>query len=184
MSNYDPKSGIIQFKDKIMKKDDRVRLLIVDDEKEMRTVLSMFLAEDGGFIVDAVGSGEEALQMHDSAPYDIVVTDLNMPGMTGIELIKKIKGREGIVEFIIITGYASIDTAVEAVRVGAFDYVVKPFKFEELRIVIKNAKDKVILRKTNKDLVTKLKDVYKEIERYGKTKQKLQSLDFPALLDE
>jgi DNA-binding NtrC family response regulator len=95
-----------------------------------------------------------------------------MPGMTGIELIKKIKEREDIVEFIIITGYASIDTAVEAVRVGAFDYVVKPFKFDELKIVIKNAKDKVNLKKTNEDLVKKLHDLHREIDTYSKAKQK------------
>lgn len=162
---------------KTLEKDSRIRLLIVDDNKEICTVLSMYLAEDKSFIVDVAGTGQEALALYDIAPHDIIVTDLNMPGMTGIELIKNIKKRDDIVEFIIITGYASVDTAIEAVRVGAFDYVVKPFKFDELAIVIRNARDKVILRKTNMDLVNKLKEIYREIDRYSKIKQKLQPLD-------
>jgi two-component system response regulator PilR (NtrC family) len=167
-----------------MKKDNKIRMLIVDDDKEIRNILSIFLAEDGGSVVDTAGTGEEAFSKHVNEPYDIVVTDINMPGMTGIELIKRIRRREDTVEFIIITGYASVDTAIEAVRVGAFDYVVKPFKFDELKIVINNAKDKVILRKTNKELVKKLKDVYKEIDRYSKIKLDSQSPDFSILLDE
>jgi two-component system response regulator PilR (NtrC family) len=167
-----------------MKKDNKIRILIVDDDKEIRNVLSLFLSEDSDIFIETAGTGEEAFSKHVDTPYDVVITDINMPGMTGIELVKKIKMREDIVEFIIITGYASVDTAVEAVRIGAFDYVVKPFKFDELKIVINNAKDKVVLRKTNKELVKKLKDVYREIDRYSKIKIDNQSLDFSILLDE
>jgi len=166
-----------------MKKDHKIRLLIVDDDKEIRNILSIFLAEGGEFIIDTAGTGEEAFSKHINASYDIVVTDINMPGMNGIELIKQIRKREDTVEFIIITGYASVDTAIDAVRLGAFDYVVKPFKFDELKIVINNAKDKVILRKTNRELVNKLKDVYKEIDRYSKIKIDNQTLDLTILFD-
>jgi two-component system response regulator PilR (NtrC family) len=167
-----------------MKKDNKIKILIVDDDKEIRNILSLFLAEDSELLIETAGTGEEAFLKHVDTPYDIVITDINMPGMTGIELIKKIKTRDDIVEFIIITGYASVDTAVEAVRIGAFDYVVKPFKFDELKIVINNAKDKVVLRKTNKELVKKLKDVYREIDRYSRIKIDNRSLDFSILLDE
>jgi DNA-binding NtrC family response regulator len=167
-----------------MKKDNKIRMLIVDDDKEIRNILSIFLSEDEGCIIDTAGTGEEALSKHINSPYDIVITDINMPGISGFDLIKKIKGREDIVEFIIITGYASVDTAIDAVRIGAFDYVVKPFKFDELKIVINNAKDKVVLRKTNKELVKKLKDIYKEIDKYSKIKIDNQSLDLSILHDE
>jgi DNA-binding NtrC family response regulator len=167
-----------------MKKDNKIRMLIVDDDKEIRNILSIYLSEDSGAAIDTAGTGEEAFSKHVCSPYDIVITDINMPGMTGIELIKRIRRREDTVEFIIITGYASVDTAIEAVRLGAFDYVVKPFKFDELKIVINNAKDKVVLRKTNKELVKKLKDVYQEIDRYSKIKLDNQSTDFSILLDE
>jgi DNA-binding NtrC family response regulator len=166
-----------------MKKDNKIRMLIVDDDKEIRNILSIYLSKDVDSVIETAGTGEEAFSKHVNAPYDIVVTDINMPGMTGIELIKKIKMMEDTVEFIIITGYASVDTAIEAVRVGAFDYVVKPFKFDELTIVINNAKDKVALRKANKELMKKLKDVYKEIDRYSKIKLDNQSADFSVLLD-
>jgi DNA-binding NtrC family response regulator len=167
-----------------MKKDNKIRLLIVDDDKVVRKMLSLYLSEDEGFIIETAETGEEAFSMHTNSPYDIVITDINMPGMTGIELIKKIKMREDTLEFIIMTGYASVDTAIDAVRVGAFDYVVKPFKFDELKIVISNARDKVILRKTNKELVKKLKDIYKEIDRYSKIKLDNQSPDLSILFDE
>jgi DNA-binding NtrC family response regulator len=166
-----------------MKKDAKIRILIVDDDKEIRNILSIFLSEDTNSIIETAGTGEEAFSKYVNAPYDIVLTDINMPGMTGIELIKQLKLREDTVEFIIITGYASVDTAIEAVKVGAFDYVVKPFKFEELKIVVHNAKDKIILKKTNNELVKKLKDVYKEIDRYSKIKFDNQSSDFSILPD-
>ena len=69
-------------------------------------------------------------------------------------------------EFIIITGYASLDSAIEAVKAGAFDYLVKPFRIEELMVVIKNARDKIMLKKANSQLFDKLKNFYVEISKY------------------
>ncbi len=160
-----------------MKQTDKTRLLIVDDDREIRSVLSLYLEEDTDLVIDTAGSGEEALARNGTSPYDIIVTDLKMPGMGGIELIKEIKKQERITEFIIITGYASVDTAIEAVKVGAFDYVVKPFKFDELQIMINNAKDKVNLKKANEDLMKKLQDLHREIDIYSKAKQKSYSPD-------
>jgi YesN/AraC family two-component response regulator len=91
-----------------------------------------------------------------------------MPGMTGIDLIKEVAKDESTTEFIIITGYASLDTAIEAVKAGAFDYIVKPFRIEELKVVIKNVKDKVMLKKANKQLFDRLKSFYVEVSRYRK----------------
>jgi two-component system response regulator PilR (NtrC family) len=160
-----------------MKEDGKTRLLIVDDDKEILSVLSLYLEEDADFAIDTASTEKEALAKNSAAPYDIIVTDLKMPGMGGIELIKEIKREENILEFIIITAYASVDTAIEAVKLGAFDYVVKPFKFDELRIVIKNAKDKVDLKKTNEALLRKLQDIHREIDIYSKAKQKRRSPD-------
>ena len=103
---------------------------------------------------------------HGETPFDLIITDLNMPGMTGIELIKEMGRNEDSTEFIIITGYASLDTAIEAVKAGAFDYIVKPFRIEELRVVIKNVRDKIALKKANKQLFDKLKSFYFELSRY------------------
>src|SRR5208282_1224571 len=143
------------------------RILIVDDNREIRAILEEYLREEG---YDALGAGDgkEALKKHGEAPFDLIITDLNMPGMTGIELIKELVRDGNTTEFIIITGYASLDTAIEAVKAGAFDYIVKPFRIEELKVVIKNAKDKIMLRKANKQLFDKLKSFYVEVSRYRK----------------
>jgi DNA-binding NtrC family response regulator len=147
------------------KKNDSFRILIVDDHREIRSILEEYLREEG-YQADGAGDGQEALAMQEAEPFDLIITDLNMPGMTGIELIKEITKSDYATEFIIITGYASLDTAIEAVKAGAFDYIVKPFRIEELKVVIKNVKDKVVLKKANKQLFDKLKSFYLEISRY------------------
>jgi DNA-binding NtrC family response regulator len=149
------------------KRTEPFRILIVDDNREIRTILVEYLKEEG-HVAEGAGDGKEALARHDQTPFDLIITDLNMPGMTGIELIKEIGKAETTTEFIIITGYASLDTAIEAVKAGAFDYIVKPFRIEELRVVIKNVKDKIMLTKANKELFDKLKSFYFEISRYRK----------------
>lgn len=149
------------------KRNDPFRVLIVDDNREIRTILEEYLKEEG-LLAEGAGDGKEALEKHNQTPFDLIITDLNMPGMTGIELIKEIGKSESTTEFIIITGYASLDTAIEAVKAGAFDYIVKPFRIEELRVVIKNARDKIMLTKTNRQLFDKLKSFYFEISRYRK----------------
>lgn len=149
------------------RKNDAFRILIVDDNREIRTILEEYLKEEG-YVADGAGDAEKALARHAEAPYDLIITDLNMPGMTGIELIKEIAKTGGTTEFIIITGYASLDTAIEAVKAGAYDYLVKPFRIEELKVVIKNARDKITLQKANKQLFDKLKSFYFEISRYRK----------------
>ncbi len=147
------------------RKDENFSILIVDDNIEIRTILEEYLKEEG-CAADGAGDGKEALQKYRETPYDLVITDLNMPGMTGIELIRQIGASESMTEFIIITGYASLDTAIEAVKAGAFDYLVKPFRIEELMVVIKNAKDKIMLKKANSQLFDKLKNFYIEISKY------------------
>jgi len=149
------------------KKNESFRILIVDDNREIRVILEEYLREEG-YAAEGAGEGKEALAKHGTSPFDLVITDLNMPGMTGLELIKEMSKGETTTEFIIITGYASLDTAIEAVKAGAFDYIVKPFRIEELKVVIKNAQDKIMLKKANKQLFDKLKSFYLEISRYRK----------------
>jgi DNA-binding NtrC family response regulator len=145
--------------------DDRFRILIVDDNKELREILQEFLS-DNGDVIEGASHGKEALIRHAGRPYDLIITDLNMPEVTGIELIRTVRQENDMTEFIIITGYASLDTAVEAIKIGAFDYIVKPFRMEELKVVVKNARDKVMLKKINQQLFRKLQTLYGEIERY------------------
>ena len=147
------------------KRDEAFRILIVDDNTELREILEEYLRGEGGQI-DGASNGKEALSKQSQTPYDLIVTDLNMPEVSGMEMIRKIKQENDVTEFIIITGYASLDSAVEAVKMGAFDYIVKPFRMEELKVVVKNVRDKVALKKLNMTLFNKLRGLYDEIERY------------------
>ncbi len=146
-----------------------LQVLVVEDNKTLREMLVHVLKEDGTH-VDAANNGREALEKYHEAPYDLIITDLNMPELPGIELVKKIREQNDLVEFIIITGYASLESAVEAIKAGAFDYIVKPFKVDELKVAVRNVQDKIFLKKKNRALAEKLQSFYEEIDRYKYTK--------------
>lgn len=132
------------------------RLLIVEDEETLCESLKRVLSREG-YTVDTAGSAESALEMLEDGVYDLIVTDIILPGITGIELLKKIKERMPEQIVIITTAYASLETAVEALRTGAYDYVVKPVMHEEIKQIVKNALTQMALQAEN----TRLK---KEIE--------------------
>ncbi len=114
------------------------RILVIDDEQIIRDVLGDFLANEN-FVVNSVCSVEAALEELTNKHYDIVLSDMKMPGITGIDLLKEVKRRKLDIIVIIMTGYGTVDTAVEAIKLGAFDYITKPFKMEELLNVINRA---------------------------------------------
>jgi len=153
-----------------MTKKNMFRILVVDDNAEIREIVKEYLTEDD-CIIEGSDNGKNALEKYLKNPFDIIITDLMMPKMSGIDLIKQIKQINDITEFIIITGYASLDTAMEAIKLGAFDYIVKPFRIEELKVATKNAKEKIALKKTNQELIDKLKSFYYELERYRQTEK-------------
>jgi len=145
--------------------DDDFKILVVDDNRELREILEEYLKGEGDN-VEGARNGKEALEKYRENQYDLIITDLNMPEVPGMELIKTIRQENDITEFVIITGYASMDSAVDAIKIGAFDYIVKPFRMEELKVVVKNVRDKVRLKKLNAQLYETLKGFYGEIERY------------------
>jgi len=146
------------------------KILVVDDNRELREILEEYLRGEGDH-VEGADNGKEALEKYRENYYDLIVTDLNMPELAGMELIKIIQQENEITEFVIITGYASMDSAVEAIKIGAFDYIVKPFRMEELKVVVKNVREKVRLKKLNTQLFDTLKSFYGEIERYRKNSE-------------
>ena len=148
-------------------KGDDFRILIVDDNRDLRSILEEYLSDQG--LVEGADNGREALVKHKARAYDLIITDLNMPELTGTELVKRIKEENDEPEFIIITAYASLDSAIEAVKLGAFDYIVKPFRIEEVKVVVKNAKDKILLKKVNSRLFNQLQGFYEEIARYKRS---------------
>jgi len=140
---------------------EQVSILIVDDEESVRDSLYNWFIDDG-YDVDCAEDGKRALNMLESREYDIVLADIKMPGMDGMELHKRIKTLAKEPIFIIMTAFASVDTAVQALKNGAFDYVTKPFDPDDLSHLIRNAARQVALQAENatlKESITSLVDV-------------------------
>lgn len=114
------------------------KILIVDDERSMREFLEIMLQRDGYAVLSA-GSGTEALQAIQREPFDLVITDIRMKPINGLDVLKQCKAISPSTEVIIISAYASTETAVAAMKEGAYDYLPKPFKLDEMRSVISNA---------------------------------------------
>ena len=111
-------------------------ILVVDDEKAMREALKDWLMEDG-YEVGLAGSGQEALTMAVDRPWDVILLDLKMPGMDGLEVLRNIRQSCSETQIIMMTAYATVDTAIQAMKEGAFDYLVKPFDPDEVEMQIK-----------------------------------------------
>ncbi len=145
------------------------KILIVDDEASVGQFLSIMLEREG-YQVDAVLSGKEALEKIAQDPPHVVLADLRMPEMDGIELLTRIKEEDPRIAVIIMTAYGSLESAVEAMRKGAFDYVMKPFQIEEIKLVIKRALEERKLREENLELKRRVKQ-YELKEIVGKNEK-------------
>ena len=126
------------------------RLLLVDDEERFRTTLSKLLGVRG-IPVAAVGSGEEALAELRSKPYDVILLDIRMPGMNGIEVLAEIKKVNPDLEVIILTGHASVDAAADIMRLGGYDYLLKPCSVDELMDKVDSAHERKLAREKRKE---------------------------------
>jgi DNA-binding NtrC family response regulator len=128
-----------------------VRVLLADDER----AIAITLADDlrrAGLEVETAGDGLEAKAAYEQSQFDVVVTDLNMPGLSGMELLEAVKSSGTATEVIIITGYGTIDSAVDAMRKGAFDYVLKPFNNDEILEKLRKIAEFRRLRSENEEL--------------------------------
>ena len=117
------------------------KILVVDDQRNMRTTLSMML-RGAGYDVDEAGDGDEAQQSVLDETYDLVLTDLKMGGKDGMDVLRFSKERSPLTEVIVMTAYGTIESAVEAMRIGAYDYIQKPFTEEELLVKVQRAAEK------------------------------------------
>lgn len=118
------------------------RILIVDDEEGMREFLSVVLGTEG-YAVRAVGSGKEALEALAQEPYALLITDLWMPEMTGLELVEIARRQYQQLATIVITAFASLESAIEALRLGALDYITKPFQVDEIKQTVAKALEQI-----------------------------------------
>ncbi len=135
------------------------RILIVEDEESLGASLRRVLIRDG-YEVDVVYTGESALEIFSSYSYDIVLTDIILPGMDGIELLRKIKEQKPDQIVIIMTAFASLETSIEALRAGAYDYIIKPLIHDEVKQVIRNALKQRTLQSENIILKRQIKRIY------------------------
>jgi two-component system, NtrC family, response regulator PilR len=124
------------------------KILVADDEQSMREFLDIMLKKEG-YKVSLASNGEEVAKLVDNDLFDLVLLDIRMPKLDGISALKKIKANAPETVVIMITAYASADTAIKAMKEGAYDYITKPFKVEEIKLIIKNALEKKNLQKEN-----------------------------------
>lgn len=135
-------------------------ILLIDDDQSLRRVTEYGLVEKG-YVVRAAASGEEGLALYEKEPFDAVITDITMPGMSGMEVLKKLHQADPGLPVIIITAYGTIESAVEAMKQGAVDYVTKPFNREELHITLDRALKMRRLEKENVRLRAEVSDRYR-----------------------
>ncbi|MBI5059427.1 sigma-54-dependent Fis family transcriptional regulator [candidate division KSB1 bacterium] len=131
------------------------RILVVDDETSIGEFLTLILTKEG-YRVQALTSPVAALARLDEEPFDLVITDLRMPEMSGIELVREVKQRSPEIGAIVITAFASLESAVEAMRTGAADYITKPFHVDEIRTVVEKVLDGQLLKRENRKLKARL----------------------------
>ena len=131
------------------KEDSRVRMLVVDDEQSIRR-LCMTVGQSLGYICSEAESAEAALAQAPATPPDIVVADLRLPNLSGADLLRQLKSRLPATEVVIMTGHGSIESAVEAMKLGAYDYIQKPFRVEELRMLLRRMEEKILLVQENR----------------------------------
>lgn len=140
----------------------KISILIVDDEESVRDSLTNWFTEDG-YAVKSAEHAKQALAMLESDPFDIILTDLKMPGMDGLEMLRRIKTLNKDAIVIVMTAFATVDTAVKALKEGAFDYVTKPFDPDDLSHLIRNAAKQLSLEKENANLRTRV-DALENVE--------------------
>ncbi len=135
---------------------DKARILVVDDEQSMREFLEIFFRREG-FDVVTTGDVDSALVAVEADDFDVVISDVRMPGRSGLDLLQVVKEISPETVVIMITAFATTETAIAAMKQGAYDYVTKPFKVDELRLVVEKALEKKLLTLENRRLRTELR---------------------------
>ena len=145
-----------------------IDLLVVDDDPDFRsTIVRRFLRR--GYHVEEAANGEESLGLCERRQFDVMILDMVMPGLSGIEVLEKLKQNHSECEVIMLTGQGTIDVAVQAMKLGAFDFLSKPFPLAELEVLIEKAYDRRQLHKENKQLKVALKRTQGTSEMIGRS---------------
>lgn len=160
----------------------KISILIVDDEESVRDSLYNWFIEDG-YHVECAENAKKALSMLENEGFDIILADIKMPGMDGLEMLRRIKLLKSDSIVIVMTAFATVDTAVQALKDGAFDYVTKPFDPDDLSHLIRNASKQITLSEENENLkkkVISLENVEDLIGKSGPIKKVLKDIESVA----
>ncbi|HXK21036.1 MAG TPA: sigma-54 dependent transcriptional regulator, partial [Myxococcota bacterium] len=154
------------------------RVLVVDDERSMREFLEIFLRSEGHSVrtADGLAAARAELSADD---FDVVITDVQMPGGTGLDLLRMVQSESAETVVIVMTAFASTETAIEAMKAGAYDYVTKPFKVDEMRVVVEKALEKKLLSSENRRLRRELSQG-RDRQIVGSSPSMRRVLDFVA----
>jgi two-component system, NtrC family, response regulator PilR len=147
-----------------------VKILIIDDDVKMLELLKKVLTKRG-FVVETSSKPREAIEKFQGDGFDIVVTDINMPEINGLEILKQIKSLSPDVIVIMITAFATVSSAVESMKLGAYDYIVKPFNMEEFALIIERASERIHLKKEVEFLRREVQQRYSFGNIIGKSPQ-------------
>ena len=143
------------------------RLLVIDDEENMRHMLTSLLGSNAGYLVDTASDGYEGLQMIDRNQYDFILCDIKMPRIDGMQFLKSARDKIADTTVIMMSAYGTIDTAVKAMKLGAYDYISKPFKTDEVYLALKKAEERESLKRENLQLKERIQKI-KESYNFGK----------------
>ena len=138
----------------------RINLLIVEDEKSQREMLEGYLLRQG-FSISSVDGGEKALDTVRRAHFDLVLLDYKMPGMDGLQTLREMKKINPELAVVMMTAYGTIETAVQAMKQGAADYLTKPIDLDELLLLIEKVSEKILLQRENRELKERLRERYR-----------------------
>src|SRR5438876_3640749 len=134
-------------------------ILVIDDEEIMREILETLLTREG-YDVRLASSGQEGLDLAHALPFDAAIVDIMMPGLDGIATLDELKRMDEDLAVVIITAYASVESAISAMKSGAFDYITKPFKNDEVLVVVRNALERRRLVNENRSLRRNIQERY------------------------
>src|SRR6476620_1750995 len=152
-------------------------ILVVDDEEIMREILETLLTREG-YDVRVASSGSEGLELARALPFDAAIVDIMMPGLDGIATLDELKRIDEDLNVIIITAYASVESAIAAMKTGAFDYITKPFKNDEVLVVVRNAMERRRLVNENRNLRQNIQERYHKFANIiGKSPRMRQVFD-------
>src|ERR1041385_3831587 len=132
-------------------------ILIIDDEEIMREILETLLSREG-YSVRVAANGAEGVELARSVPFDAVIVDVMMPGMDGMAVLEELKKLDDDLPVIMITAFASVENAITAMKRGAFDYITKPFKNDDVLVILRNALERRSLMNENRTLRQNLQE--------------------------